>query len=56
MKNELKITTSAVAIGDDADIALMKRLSQYGGGFFHHAFDPKTLPQIVLRRDGRKTR
>ena len=27
----------------------MKRLSQYGGGFFHHAFDPKTLPQIVLR-------
>ena len=49
MKKELNITTSAVAIGDDADIALMKRLSQYGGGFFHHAFDPKTLPQIVLR-------
>jgi Ca-activated chloride channel family protein len=49
MKKELSITTSAVAIGDDADIALMKRLSQYGGGFFHHAFDPKTLPQIVVR-------
>ena len=50
MKNELKITTSAIAIGDDADIALMKRLAQYGGGFFHHAYDPKTLPQIVLRQ------
>jgi uncharacterized membrane protein len=49
MKKELNITTSAIAIGDDADTALMKRLSQYGAGFFHHAFDPKTLPQIVLR-------
>ena len=49
MKNELRITTSAVAIGDDADIALMNRMAQYGGGFFHHAFDPKTLPQIVLK-------
>ena len=50
MKKELNITTSAVAIGDDADIALMKRLSQYGSGFFHHAYDPKTLPQIVLQQ------
>ena len=28
----------------------MKRMAQYGGGFFHHAYDPKTLPQIVLQQ------
>jgi Mg-chelatase subunit ChlD len=50
MKNEQRITVSVVAIGDDADIALMKRMAQYGGGFFHHAFDPATLPQIVLKQ------
>ena len=50
MRKELKITISAVAIGDDADIALMKRIAQYGGGLFHHAFDPTTLPQIVLHQ------
>ncbi len=50
MKKELRITTSAVAIGDDADISLMKRLAQYGGGLFHHAFDPTTLPRIVLQQ------
>lgn len=50
MRNELKIITSAVAIGEDAEIPLMKRIAQYGGGLFHHAFDPTTLPQIVLRQ------
>lgn len=48
MKEELKITVSAVAIGDEANIPLLKRIAQYGGGLFHHTYDPKTLPQIVL--------
>lgn len=48
MKEELKITISAVAIGDRANIPLLKRIAQYGGGLFHHTYDPRTLPQIVL--------
>lgn len=50
MKNEMKITVSAVAIGNDADVRVMKRISQYGGGLFHHTLDASTLPQIVLRQ------
>ena len=50
MKNEMKITVSAIAIGSDADIRIMKRISQYGGGLFHHTIDPTTLPQIVLQQ------
>jgi len=50
MKRELKITISAVAIGDEANIPLLKRIAQSGGGFFHHTYDPTTLPQIVLRQ------
>jgi Ca-activated chloride channel family protein len=50
MKSEMKITVSAVAVGDDADIRIMKRISQYGGGLFHHTLDASTLPQIVLEQ------
>ena len=48
MKKELNITISAVAIGKDADIRVMKRIAQYGGGFFHYTSDPSTVPRIVL--------
>jgi Ca-activated chloride channel family protein len=50
LKTEMKITVSAVAIGREADIPVMKRISQYGGGLFHHVIDPATLPQIVLQQ------
>ncbi len=50
MKNELKITVSAVAISNEADVRIMKRISQYGGGLFHHVVDPSSLPQIVLEQ------
>jgi uncharacterized membrane protein len=50
MKEELKVTVSAVAIGSDVNLPLMKRIAQYGGGFFHHTYDPKTLPQIFLQQ------
>lgn len=48
MKGEMKVTVSAVAIGAEADIRIMKRIAQYGGGAFHHTLDPTSLPQIVL--------
>jgi len=50
MKNDLKITVSSVAISSEADVRVMKRISQYGGGLFHHVTDPSTLPQIVLEQ------
>ena len=50
MKNDSKITVSAVAISTEADVRIMKRLSQYGGGLFHHTIDPSSLPQIVLEQ------
>lgn len=50
MKNEMRITVSAVAVGSDADERVMKRISQYGGGLFHHILNPTTLPQIVLQQ------
>jgi Mg-chelatase subunit ChlD len=50
MKSDSKITVSAVAISAEADVRIMKRLSQYGGGLFHHTVDPSTLPQIVLEQ------
>ncbi len=56
MKNELKITVSAVAISSEADVRIMKRISQYGGGLFHHVTDPSTLPQIVLEQMQDKTK
>ncbi|HEX2230215.1 MAG TPA: VWA domain-containing protein [Candidatus Binatia bacterium] len=50
MRTELKITVSAVAIGAEANLPLMKRITQYGGGFFHHIHDPRSLPRIVLQQ------
>src|SRR6185295_5938549 len=50
MKNDSKITVSAIAISNEADVRIMKRISQYGGGLFHHTVDPSTLPQIVLEQ------
>ncbi|MFQ5849081.1 MAG: VWA domain-containing protein [Candidatus Binatia bacterium] len=49
MKKELMISVSAVAIGDQANIPLLKRIAKYGGGLFHYTYDPTTLPQIVLQ-------
>ncbi len=50
MKNVSKITVSAVALSNEADVRIMKRVSQYGGGLFHHTVDPSTLPRIVLEQ------
>jgi len=50
MRSDSKITTSAVAISNEADVRIMKRIAQYGGGLFHHVVDPSTLPQIALEQ------
>ncbi len=49
MRTESKITVSAVAIGGEANWPVMKRVAQYGGGFFQHVYDPSTLARIVSK-------
>lgn len=41
-----RITTSAIAIGADADRAALEALARGGGGRFYEAFDVATLPRL----------
>jgi Mg-chelatase subunit ChlD len=40
------ITMSTVAMGSDADLKLMERLSELGKGRFYHTDDPANVPRI----------
>ena len=48
MRREEKITVSAIAVGEEANLRLLSRLADYGGGAFHHTIDPSTLPDLFL--------
>ena len=48
MRNELKITISAIAVGEEPNLRLLSRVADYGGGAFHHASDPSTLPDLFV--------
>jgi Ca-activated chloride channel family protein len=50
MRRESKITVSVVAVGEDVHIPLLTRIAQYGGGFYHHTYDPRTLPKIIIQQ------
>ncbi len=41
-----RITTSTIAIGQDADAVALESLARGGGGRFYEAFDVSTLPQL----------
>lgn len=41
-----RITTSTIAIGQDADVVALEALARGGGGRFYEAFDVGTLPQL----------
>jgi Mg-chelatase subunit ChlD len=43
------MTLSSVAVGDDADIPMMKMLADVGGGRFYAADRPENLPRIFTR-------
>jgi hypothetical protein len=43
------MTLSAVGVGDDADIPMLKMLSDIGGGRFYAADRPENLPRIFTR-------
>jgi Mg-chelatase subunit ChlD len=42
-------TLSSIAIGDDADTDLLKRLAERGAGRYHFAADPQDLPRLTLK-------
>ena len=42
------ITLSTIAIGEDADKALLESLANQGGARYHFAADPQELPQLTL--------
>jgi len=46
---EQNITLSTVAIGADADAALLEELSEWGSGRFYSVLDATTIPSILSR-------
>lgn len=48
LHREMKITVSSVALGEEANMRLLSRIAEYGGGAFHHTTNPSSLPDILL--------
>ncbi|RHW31447.1 VWA domain-containing protein [Lysinibacillus yapensis] len=46
---ENNITLSTIAIGSDADAALLEELSEWGSGRFYSVLDETTIPSILSR-------
>jgi uncharacterized membrane protein len=50
--NEMRgkgITTTGVAVGNDADRVLLADIGQRGGGKFYHVMSPNAIPKIFMR-------
>lgn len=56
MHDDYGITLSAVAMGRDADQTLLKQLADIGGGLFHLADDPASVPAIFTEETTLATR
>ncbi|HLF03454.1 MAG TPA: VWA domain-containing protein, partial [Anaerolineales bacterium] len=56
MYNDNGITMSTVAVGQGADTALLQDLAQAGGGRYHFANDPSTIPEIFTEETTLATR
>ena len=48
MKKDLAISVSTIAVSADADVRLMRRIAQYGGGSFQLFCNPSDLAQVTL--------
>ena len=46
---EQNITTTTIAVGDEADVNALARIASVGGGEFFQVIDPNTLPQIFVK-------
>lgn len=47
------LTVSTIAVGDDADLPLLRSIATGGGGKFYQVRSPQALPKIVLRESRR---
>ena len=54
LHREMKITVSAIALGEEANMRLLSRIAEYGGGAFHHTTNPSSLPDILLSESEEK--
>jgi Mg-chelatase subunit ChlD len=54
MKNEGKMTVSAIGIGRGVDLALVNRIATYGGGDYYITDDLSKLPELVFKRIAQK--
>ena len=43
-----KVTVSTVAVGDDADVGLLRNMAQWGGGRTYVTSDPRDVPKIFM--------
>ncbi len=50
------ITVTSVAIGNDADVNLMRQIASAGGGKLFHVLSPRAIPQVVMREARRVSR
>lgn len=50
------ITTSSIAIGQEADVTRLEEIAQEGGGRFYEALDVSTLPRIFTNEALKATR
>jgi len=50
------ITTTALAIGSDADVPLMEGISRAGGGKFYKVDNPRAIPRIFMKEAMRVAR
>jgi Ca-activated chloride channel homolog len=48
MKRNLAISVSTIAVSADADVHIMRRIAQYGGGSFQLFCNPSDLAQVTL--------
>jgi Ca-activated chloride channel family protein len=48
MHREGGATISTIAVGNEANVALLQSISQYGGGAFYQTDSPKNLPQLFV--------
>lgn len=50
------ITVTSIAIGNDADVNLMRQIATAGGGKMFHVLSPRAIPQVVMREARRVAR
>ena len=53
---QARMTISTVAVGNDADAALLDRIAQIGGGKFYRVLSPRAVPQIFIKEARRVAR